>query len=393
VQAIALFAYAVVLNGSAHRHQLRAELEARVASFPLPNSISQRTDDRRDDMLYELSVRFREMHNAWVAELERCGHALFQSSALLPERYDPYPCHVGQRGAPAKRKSFLQNVVAGVDATAEPFVQGVMQMAGGLQVSYNAQHALPIADYPAIAKRSVDEMFAPDDQLPYWLGVLTPSAVGGTRAIATSLSGRIVRLPATSIRLSQTSVNEAAQLTSSMKTNGWLGAPIDAVRMPYGLITAVDNTRVVAAQHAGIAVKVSVHVFDESLPPDVVARFTTRKGGVQPYAGETDSPSTGSTAAAEVADGRSARMPLRAASQCGRRLACVASERTTCQAWGLPSSHPFHDQVARSIATARTGAPSAPANRSGRHEMNGSKSIASKLRRFSPITPSTAAIR
>jgi hypothetical protein len=154
-------------------------------------------------MLYELSVRFREMHNAWVAELERCGHALFQSSALLPERYDPYPCHVGQRGAPAKRKSFLQNVVAGVDATAEPFVQGVMQMAGGLQVSYNAQHALPIA-----------------------------------------------------------------------------------VRMPDGLITAVDNTRVVAAQHAGIAVKVSVHAFDESLPPDVVARFTTRKGGVPSTWGE-----------------------------------------------------------------------------------------------------------
>jgi hypothetical protein len=122
-------------------------------------------------------------------------------------------------------------------------------------------------------------MFAPDDQLPYWLGVLTPSAVGGTRAIATSLTGRIAWLPATSIRLSQTSVNEAAQLTSSMKANGWLDAPIDAVRMPDGLITAVDNTRVVAAHHAGIAVKVSVHAFDESLSPAVVARFTTRKGG------------------------------------------------------------------------------------------------------------------
>jgi hypothetical protein len=84
-------------------------------------------DDRRDDVLYQLSVRFRETHNAWVAELERCRHALLQSSALLPDRYDPYPCHVGQRAAPAKRKSFLQNVLAGVDTTAQPFVQGVIR--------------------------------------------------------------------------------------------------------------------------------------------------------------------------------------------------------------------------------------------------------------------------
>ncbi|MFD8380563.1 putative T7SS-secreted protein [Streptomyces sp. NPDC059679] len=82
-----------------------------------------------------------------------------------------------------------------------------------------------------------------------------------------------------SIRLSQTSVNEAAEIIDSMKRNGWAGDPIDVVRMPDGGLTTVDNTRVIAAHHAGIDVQARVHEFDEPLADPVrVLTLTTKKG-------------------------------------------------------------------------------------------------------------------
>jgi hypothetical protein len=64
-----------------------------------------------------------------------------------------------------------------------------------------------------------------------------------------------------------------------MRANGWLGRPIDVVRMPDGGLTAVDNTRVLAAHEAGIDVRATIHGFDDPLPSEHLERFTTPKGG------------------------------------------------------------------------------------------------------------------
>jgi RHS repeat-associated protein len=81
-----------------------------------------------------------------------------------------------------------------------------------------------------------------------------------------------------SIRFSQRSVNGAADLTESMRANGWRGDPIDVVRMPDGELTAVDNTRVLAGHRAGIDVRATIHAADDLLPPEYVERFTTSAG-------------------------------------------------------------------------------------------------------------------
>jgi hypothetical protein len=66
---------------------------------------------------------------------------------------------------------------------------------------------------------------------------------------------------------------------SSMRANGWIGEPIDVVRMQDNGLTTVDNTRVLAAHQAGIGVPARIHAFDEPLPGNVIERFTTPKGG------------------------------------------------------------------------------------------------------------------
>lgn len=63
-----------------------------------------------------------------------------------------------------------------------------------------------------------------------------------------------------------------------MKTNGWKGDPIDVIRMSDGKLTAIDNTRVVAAREAGIKVQANIHDENELLPESLIERFTTKKG-------------------------------------------------------------------------------------------------------------------
>ncbi len=89
-----------------------------------------------------------------------------------------------------------------------------------------------------------------------------------------------------SVRLSQSSVNGVSEIADSMSANGWVGDPIDAVRMPDGGVTAVDNSRVIAAHEAGIDVQANVHAFDAPLPEEYIGRFTTPKGGVPSTWGE-----------------------------------------------------------------------------------------------------------
>jgi filamentous hemagglutinin len=76
-----------------------------------------------------------------------------------------------------------------------------------------------------------------------------------------------VALDANAIRFSQSNVRSSLpQLTESMKANGWSGAPIDVVRMPDGLLTAVDNTRLAAAKLTGTPVQAVMRDFGEAFP-------------------------------------------------------------------------------------------------------------------------------
>jgi hypothetical protein len=76
-----------------------------------------------------------------------------------------------------------------------------------------------------------------------------------------------VAIDANAIRFSQSNVRSSLpQLTESMKANGWSGAPIDVVRMPDGLLTAVDNTRLAAAKLTGTPVQAVMRDFGEAFP-------------------------------------------------------------------------------------------------------------------------------
>lgn len=103
---------------------------------------------------------------------------------------------------------------------------------------------------------------------------------GGGSLVSAPLAAAPVSLDPATIRFSQHSVTGAAPVIDSMRSAGWVGAPIDVVRMPDGDLTTIDNTRVLAARQAGIEVSANVHGFDEPLPPDMVGRFTTRTGPV-----------------------------------------------------------------------------------------------------------------
>jgi RHS repeat-associated protein len=82
------------------------------------------------------------------------------------------------------------------------------------------------------------------------------------------------------IRFSQRSVNNADEIAGSMSAKGWNGDAIDVVRMPDGKLTTLDNTRVLAADRAGINAQARIHNYDDALPSNFVDRFTTKKGGV-----------------------------------------------------------------------------------------------------------------
>ena len=93
-----------------------------------------------------------------------------------------------------------------------------------------------------------------------------------------SVNDGIISMDPNNIRFSQSSVNGAAEIIDSMKKNGWVGEPIDIVKMPDGKFTTADNTRLLAAKYAGINVKVKMHSYEEILPKKMIDRFTTKKG-------------------------------------------------------------------------------------------------------------------
>ncbi|MEC1179506.1 hypothetical protein P9B03_13490 [Metasolibacillus meyeri] len=87
-----------------------------------------------------------------------------------------------------------------------------------------------------------------------------------------------VKLNPNEIRFSQNSVNGSQEITESMNNNGWVGDPIDVVRMSDGGLTTIDNTRVVVARAAGFDVQAVVRNADDLLPEHLIERFTTKKG-------------------------------------------------------------------------------------------------------------------
>ena len=89
---------------------------------------------------------------------------------------------------------------------------------------------------------------------------------------------QIVSIDPDDIRFSQASVSGVNDIEKSMAANGWVGAPINVVRMPDGELTTFDNTRLLAASRAGVDVQAIVHEPDDPFPAD---RWTP-KSGIQP---------------------------------------------------------------------------------------------------------------
>ncbi len=98
-----------------------------------------------------------------------------------------------------------------------------------------------------------------------------------TREASVAAKG-VTSLSPSSIRFSQSSVNGVDEIAASMRAYGWKGAPIDVVRMSDGSLTTFDNTRLLAAQRAGIDVQATVRGATEAFP----AGRWTPKSGVQP---------------------------------------------------------------------------------------------------------------
>ncbi|MFK4568347.1 hypothetical protein [Enterococcus sp. UD-01] len=113
-------------------------------------------------------------------------------------------------------------------------------------------------------------------------------AVDDVAKKASGLGKNIENVNPSEIRFSQTSVNGSDEIIASMKANGWKGDPIDVVRMPDGSLTTLDNTRVAAAREVGIDVQATVRNYNDPLPPDMVARFTTPKGVPKTWGEATD---------------------------------------------------------------------------------------------------------
>jgi RHS repeat-associated protein len=95
--------------------------------------------------------------------------------------------------------------------------------------------------------------------------------------IPISLAIRVRTIATEEILFSQTSVNDLAEIVSSMKAKGWAGPPIDVVELEGGLFGAIDNTRLLAAHEAGIDVQAVVHNVDELLTRDEAKRLATPK--------------------------------------------------------------------------------------------------------------------
>lgn len=92
---------------------------------------------------------------------------------------------------------------------------------------------------------------------------------------------KILELPPDQIRLSQKGVSFKKErggktytydeIVENMRNDGWVGDPVDVVRMPDRDLTSMDNTRIAAARDAGIPARVRIRDFDEPLTAEMKA--------------------------------------------------------------------------------------------------------------------------
>ena len=143
---------------------------------------------------------------------------------------------------------------------------------GAAEYTYDAPAMLPLPDTAAFHERASP----PAPGVVSWGNTVV---VGGCCTAANSV-------PASTMRFSQSSVNGAAEIEASMRTHGWVGDAIDVVRMPDGGLTSLDNTRLLAAQRAGIDVQANIRGFCDALPSSFVGRFTTTRGGIPSTRGD-----------------------------------------------------------------------------------------------------------
>ena len=114
-----------------------------------------------------------------------------------------------------------------------------------------------------------------------WLGLGVGTKTAGEVESGVKGAGNVILYTADDIRFSQNSVsfNKTDRVTGTnytyndlvknMRENGWVGDPVDVVKMPDNKLTSMDNTRIAAAREAGIGVEASVRRYDESLTPAI----------------------------------------------------------------------------------------------------------------------------
>lgn len=107
------------------------------------------------------------------------------------------------------------------------------------------------------------------------------AAVARAKVTASGLAGqgasRILVLDSSKVLFSQSSVRGVDKIAASMRTNGWLGSPIDVANVDGRLIT-IDNTRLLAAHMTKTQVQAVIHAADEVLPASMAGRFVSRSG-------------------------------------------------------------------------------------------------------------------
>jgi len=91
---------------------------------------------------------------------------------------------------------------------------------------------------------------------------------------------KVYELDPRTIHFSQSSVNEAKGIISSMAKYGWRGEPIDVIRLADGKLVTLDNTRVLAANLTETRIHAIIHEANDLLPNVLVDRFISKKGGV-----------------------------------------------------------------------------------------------------------------
>ena len=92
-------------------------------------------------------------------------------------------------------------------------------------------------------------------------------ALGPKAAPAEPAPAASINLEASAIRHSQSNVRATLpEIVQSMKAEGWQGPPIDVVRMADGGLTAVDNTRLAAANLTRTPVRANIRGATEAFP-------------------------------------------------------------------------------------------------------------------------------